>query len=150
WRYADGNYDRVPALVADLIRNKVDVIVQDSTVGTEITQRATSTIPIVMALVLDPVGSGLVKTLAHPGGNTTGLSMMATELYPKRLQLLKEVNLRLTKAAVLWNPDHPFHTKAAEELRAIAPSLSVDLTFASVRTPEHFDAAFSDITQANA
>jgi ABC-type uncharacterized transport system substrate-binding protein len=95
WRSAKGDYDRVPELVADLVRRKVDVIVQDSTVGTDITKRATSTIPIVMALVLDPIGSGLVKSLAHPGGNVTGLSMMATELYPKRLQLLKEVNPKL-------------------------------------------------------
>jgi putative ABC transport system substrate-binding protein len=94
-------YDRVPALVADLIQKKVEVIVQDSTVGTEVTKRATSTIPIVMALVLDPVGSGLVKSLAQPGENVTGLSMMATELYPKRLQLLKEVHPQLVRAAVL-------------------------------------------------
>jgi putative ABC transport system substrate-binding protein len=67
WRSANGDYDRVPALVADLVQNKVEVIVQDSTVGTEVTKHATSTIPIVMALVLDPVGSGLVKSLAHPG-----------------------------------------------------------------------------------
>ena len=101
WRSAKGNYGRVPELIADLIQKRVDVIVQDSTVGTEATMRSTSTIPIVMALVLDPVGSGLVKSLAHPGGNVTGLSMMATELYPKRLQLLKEVNPQLTRAAVL-------------------------------------------------
>ena len=101
WQSANGDYDRVPALVADLVQKKVEVIVQDSTVGTEVTKRATSTIPIVMALVLDPVGSGLVKSLSHPGENATGLSMMATELYPKRLQLLKEVNPRLVKAAVL-------------------------------------------------
>jgi ABC transporter substrate binding protein len=78
WRSASGDYDRVPALVADLVQKKVEVIVQDSTIGTEVTKRATSTIPIVMALVLDPVGSGLVKSLAHPGENVTGLSMMAT------------------------------------------------------------------------
>jgi putative ABC transport system substrate-binding protein len=78
WRSANGNYSRVPALVADLVQSKVDAIVQDSTVGTEIAKAATSTIPIVMALVLDPVGSGLVNSLAHPGGNVTGLSMMAT------------------------------------------------------------------------
>ena len=84
WRSAKGDYHRVPELVADLIQSKVDVIVQDSTVGTEITKRATSTVPIVMALVLDPLGSGLVRALASPGGNVTGLSMMATELYPKR------------------------------------------------------------------
>jgi putative tryptophan/tyrosine transport system substrate-binding protein len=150
WRSADGNYDRVPALVADLVRSKVEVIVQDSTVGTEVTKRAASTIPIVMALVLDPVGSGLVKSLAHPGGNITGLSMMATELYPKRLQLLKEVNPQLTRAAVLWNSDHPFHAKAVAELKAVAPSLSIELSFTGVRTPEQFGPAFSDVTRANA
>jgi putative tryptophan/tyrosine transport system substrate-binding protein len=103
-----------------------------------------------MALVLDPVGSGLVQSLAHPGENVTGLSMMATELYPKRLQLLKEVKPQLARAAVLWNPDHPFHAKAADELRGIGPSLSIDLTFTGVRTPEQFDRAFTDITLANA
>jgi putative ABC transport system substrate-binding protein len=150
WRSANGDYDRVPALLADLLQRKVDVIVQDSTVGTELTKRATSKIPIVMALVLDPVGSGLVASLAHPGENVTGLSMMATELYPKRLQLLKEVNPQLVRAAVLWNPDHPFHAKAAQELRGIAPSLSIELTFIGIRTPDQFDAAFVEITAANA
>jgi putative ABC transport system substrate-binding protein len=150
WRSANGDYDRVPALVADLIQSKVDVIVQDSTVGTEITMRATSTIPIVMALVLDPVGSGLVKSLAHPGGNVTGLSMMATELYPKRMQLLKEVKPQLARVAVLWNPDHPFHIKAVEQLKAIASSLSIELSFAAVRAPDQFGPGFSDIIRAQA
>ena len=100
WRSANGDYDRVPALVADLIRSNVDVMVHDSTIGSQVAKRATSTIPIVMALVLDPIGSGLVENLTHPGGNITGLSMMATELYPKRLQLLKELNPQLTRAAV--------------------------------------------------
>ena len=128
WRSANGDYDRVPALVADLIRSNVDVIVQDSTIGTQVAKRATSTIPIVMALVLDPIGSGLVESLRHPGGNITGLSMMATELYPKRLQLLKQINPQLTRAAVCWNPDHPFHPKAVEEIKAAAPSLSIELS----------------------
>jgi len=150
WRSANGNCDLVPALVADLVQKKVEVIVQDSTVGTEVTKHATSTIPIVMALVLDPIGSGLVKSLSHPDENVTGLSMMATELYPKRLQLLKEVNPQLARAAVLWNPDHPFHAKAAEELKRIAPSLSIELSLAGVRTPDQFDAAFSDISGAGA
>ena len=150
WRSANGDYDRVPELVADLIRNKMDVIVQDSTIGTDVTKRATSTIPIVMALVLDPIGSGLVGNLAHPVGNVTGLSMMATELYPKRLQLLKEVNPQLTRVAVFWNPDHPFHAKAVEILKAIAPSLSLELSFMGVRTPEQFGPAFSDVSSAKA
>jgi putative tryptophan/tyrosine transport system substrate-binding protein len=150
WRSANGDYDRVPELVADLIHNKMDVIVQDSTIGTDVTKRATSTIPIVMALVLDPIGSGLVGNLAHPVGNVTGLSMMATELYPKRLQLLKEINPQLTRVAVFWNPDHPFHAKAVEILKAIAPSLSLELSFMGVRTPEQFGPAFSDVSLAKA
>ena len=77
------------------------MIVEDSTVGTELTKRAASTIPIVMALVLDPVGSGLVKSLVYPGENAPRLSMMATELYAKRLQLLKDINPRMIRAAVL-------------------------------------------------
>src|SRR5262245_34511010 len=102
WRLANGDYDRVPELVADLVRSKIDVMVMDSTIATEVAKRATSTIPIVMALVLDPVGSGLVDSLAHPGGNVTGLSMMAMEIYPRRLQLLKELIPHLTRAGVFW------------------------------------------------
>jgi putative ABC transport system substrate-binding protein len=150
WRSANGDYDRVPALVADLIRSNVDVMVHDSTIGTQVAKRATSTIPIVMALVLDPIGSGLVENLSHPGGNITGLSMMALELYPKRLQLLKEINPQLTRVAVWWNPDHPFHPRAVEEVKAAAPSLSLELSFAAVKKPEQFLAAFSDLTRANA
>jgi putative tryptophan/tyrosine transport system substrate-binding protein len=150
WRSAHGDYDRVPALIEDLIRSNVDVMVHDSTIGTQVAKRTTSTIPIVMALVLDPIGSGLVESLTHPGGNITGLSMMAMELYPKRLQLLKEINPQLTRVAVWWNPDHPFHPKAVEEVKAAAPSLSIELSFAAVRKPEQFAPAFSDITRANA
>jgi putative ABC transport system substrate-binding protein len=149
WRSANGDYDRLPNLVADLVQRKVDLIVQDSTVGTEVTKRATSTIPIVMALVLDPVGSGLVRSLASPGGNITGLSMMATELYPKRLQLLKDVNPQLTRVAVLWNPDHPFHVRAVESLKRIAPSLSIELSSVAMRSPEQFGPAISSAIQEN-
>lgn len=150
WRSANGNYDRVPALIASLLEKKVEVIVQDSTVGTELTKRATSNVPIVMALVLDPVGSGLVKSLARPDVNVTGLSMMATELYPKRMQLLKEVKPELSRVAVLWNPDHPFHAKAYEELQRIAPSLALQLVSTPVRDPEKLRAAFSDLGEAKA
>jgi putative tryptophan/tyrosine transport system substrate-binding protein len=81
WRFAKGDYDRVPELVADLISSRVDLMVMDSTVGTQVAKRATSTIPIVMALVLDPVGSSLVNSLAHPGGNVTGLSGRTSTTY---------------------------------------------------------------------
>ena len=148
WRSAKGNYDRVPELISDLIQSRVDVIVLDSTVATDLAKRATSTIPIVMALVVDPVGSGLVKSLAHPGENVTGLSMMTTELNSKRLQLLKEVTPQLTRAAVLWNPDHPFHAKVVDDLKSISRSLSIELSFAGVRAPEQFSSAFSDFSRA--
>src|SRR4029453_11472774 len=90
WQSARGDYDRVRGLVADFVRSKIDVIVVDSTVGAQVAKQATPTIPIVMALVLDPVGTGLVNSLPQPGGNVTGLSMMTTELKAKRLQILKE------------------------------------------------------------
>jgi putative ABC transport system substrate-binding protein len=103
-----------------------------------------------MALVLDPVGSGLVSSLAHPGGNVTGLSMMATELYPKRLQLLKELTPELRRVAVLWNPDHSFHARAVEQLKAVAPSLSLELSSAPVRMVEEFGPAFAGIDRTKA
>ena len=149
WRTAQGDYSRVPALIDDLIQKQADVIVHDSTVGTAAAKRATSTIPNVMALVLDPVGSGLVRSLANPGGNITGLSMMTTvDLNSKRLQLLKEMKPGLTRASVVWNPDHPLHVRAVEELKAIAPNLSIALSFMAVRTREELAPAFADIKQA--
>ena len=150
WRFANGNYDRVPDLVADLVQRKVDVIVVESTVAARAIKNATPTIPIVMAIVADPVGSGLVTNLAHPGGNVTGLSLMATELSPKRLQLLKETIPRLTRVAVLWNPDTPYHPKAIEDLKAAAPSLSIELSFVGVRTPDEIGPAFSAVSRAHA
>jgi ABC-type uncharacterized transport system substrate-binding protein len=151
WRYAKGDYKRVSAFVDEFVRSKIDVMVMDSTVGTEVAKRATSTIPIVMALVLDPVGSGLIKSLANPGGNITGLSMMTTvDLNNKRLHYLKEAIPYLTRAAVMWNPDHPLHVMAVEDLKTKAPSLSIELSFVGVRTPEQFAPAFSNVTQAKA
>ena len=143
WRSAKGDYERVRGVVADFIQSKIDVIVVDSTVAAWVAKESTSTIPIVMALVLDPVGTGLVRSLSHPGGNVTGLSMMTTELNEKRLQVLKEALPKLGRLAVLWNPDHPFHAKVGKNLKAIAPRLSLHLTFLSVRTPDDFEPAFS-------
>ena len=150
WRSANGDYARIPALATDLVQRKVDVIVVDSTPGAQAVKRATSTIPIVMAVVGDPVGSGIVANLAHPGGNVTGFSVMAAALSAKRLQLLKETVPRLTRVAVLWNTDTRWHAKAVEELKAVAPSLSIELSFVSVRTPEEFSSAFSAISRAHA
>jgi putative tryptophan/tyrosine transport system substrate-binding protein len=152
WRPASGDYARVPELVADLIQHKVDVIVVDNTVAARAAQRATSTIPIVMAIVADPVGSGLITNLAHPGENVTGLSQMFPDLTTKQLQLLKETIPQLTRVAVIWNPDTPFHTNSIADLKAAAPSLSIELEFVSIRTPEQIGPAFSAVrrTQAQA
>ena len=103
-----------------------------------------------MALVVDPVGSGLVDSLARPGGNVTGLSMMTTELNSKRLELLKEVTPELSRVAVLWNPDHPFHATVVNDLKTIAPSLAILLVAVDVRNPDRFAEAFATIGQSNA
>jgi putative ABC transport system substrate-binding protein len=150
WRSANGDYARIPALATDLVQRKVDVIVVDSTPGAQAVKRATSTIPIVMAVIGDPVGSGIVANLAHPGGNVTGFSVLAAALSAKRLQLLKETVPRLTRVAALWNPDTRWHAKAVEELKAVAPSLSIELSFVSVRIPEDFGPAFSAASRAHA
>ncbi len=150
WRSADGDYDRTPELAADLVQHRVDVIVVESTVAARAAMQATSTIPIVMALVADPVGSGLVANLAHPGGNVTGLSIMITDLSAKRLQLLKEVVPQATRVAVLWNPATPWHAKVVQELKLVAPSLATELRFVGVRRPEEIGPAFSAVNRAHA
>jgi len=137
-------------LITDLVQNKVDVIVVESTPATQMSMRATSTIPIVMAIVADPVGSGLVANLGHPGGNVTGLSLLTAELSPKRLQLLKETVPRLSRVAVLWNPDTSYHAKVIQDLKAAAPSLAIQLSFASVTAPAQFGSAFSQFQAARA
>jgi putative tryptophan/tyrosine transport system substrate-binding protein len=150
WRSAAGDYARIPALAAELVQSKVDVIVVNGTPATRAAKQATSTIPIVMVLVGDPVGSGLVANLARPGANITGLSMMAIELIAKRLQLLKETIPQLTRVAVIGNPDNPMQPKVVGDLMAAAPSLAIELKFVGVRTPEQFDPAFSALSRTHA
>ena len=150
WRAAHGDRNRLSALAADLVQRKVDVIVVDSTPGAHAAKTATSTIPIVLALVVDPVGSGLVISLQRPGGNVTGLSMMTPELAGKRLQLLKEAIPSLARVGVLRNPDFAFHTQVVKDLKAAASSLSIELSFADARTPEEFAPALSVVSRARA
>ena len=107
WRYAEGKFDRLPALAAELVRLKVDVIVTSGPLPTRAAKEATVTIPIVMTQVGDPVGSGFVASLARPDGNITGLSTLAPELSGKRLELLKETVPRLSRVAVLVTSTRP-------------------------------------------
>ena len=149
FRSADGHPDRLPDLVAELIRLKVDVIVADVTPAIQAARRGTSSIPIVMAIAADPVGSGLVSSLAHPGANVTGLSLMLPELSAKRLQLLKEVLPQVSRVAVLWHPDIPWHTPMLKEIDAALPALGLQALPIAVRGPDGFEGAFSTMTKAN-
>ena len=150
WRSADGDYTRLLQLAAELVERRVDVIVADTTQATQAARHASSTIPIVMAIVADPVGSGVVANLSQPGGNITGLSIMLAELSAKRLQLLRDAVPRVTRVAVLWNPPTGYHTKAIDNLKAVAPSLAIELTLVSARTAEEVVRAVELASRARA
>lgn len=132
YRYAEGNSDKLPGLAAELVRLKPDVIVAYTTSGALAAKRTTTTIPIVMTNAGDPVGSGLVTSLAHPGGNITGLSMLNTELGGKRIELLREIVPSLSHVYVLWNGSNNgnlliknYSEKAAREFKIELRSLDV-------------------------
>ena len=145
YRWAEGKYERFPALIAELIALKVDVIVTAGTPASLAVRKATTSIPLVMVAVGDPIGVGLVASLARPGGNVTGLSSIAPELEGKRLELLREVVPKLSHIAVLWNPDNPFHAGSLKETRAAAQVLGIKVQLLGVRVSEEFPAAFAAI-----
>jgi ABC-type uncharacterized transport system substrate-binding protein len=149
WWFGDGRYDRAPEAVADLDQSKPDVIVVESTMAALAAKRATSTVPIVMALVSDPVGSGLVASLAHPGGNITGLSNQTVDLAAKRLQLLKEAIPGASRVVVIFNPETPPNRIMISRLKEAAPGLGVRLRFISVRNAEDLRSAFSGLNRSN-
>jgi putative ABC transport system substrate-binding protein len=149
-RWAEGKYDRYPALAADLVHSKVDVIVAWSGQATKAAQEATRTIPIVMSLVNDPVGSGLVASLARPGGNVTGTTITAPDVVGKRLELLKEVVPKVSRVAVLQHPDNPASALMVREAEAAARALGVQLQILGVRNPAEIDSAFVAMTRERA
>ncbi len=146
-RWADGKIPRLPELAAELVRLKVDVIVTLSWPAAVAAKNTTATIPIVIIGAGDPVGTGLVQSLAHPGGNVTGLGDLATELSAKRLQLLKEVVPRLSRVAVLWNPTDGGMTLRFRQIQIAAPKLGVTVRPLGVQAPEDFEQAFTAMTQ---
>jgi putative ABC transport system substrate-binding protein len=148
WRAAEGKYDQLPALAAELVRLGVEVIVADVTRATQAARQATATTPIVMMVVADPVGSGLVTSLAHPGGNITGLSILLPDISAKRLQLLTEAVPTVSRVAVLWNPGTPYHKTLLTEVEAAAQSLRLHLLPIAVQGPDEFGGAFSAMAQA--
>src|SRR5262249_53744742 len=141
-RYGENRIERLPVLAAELVRLNVDVIVTIGTLAPLAAKRATSTIPIVMTSAGDPLGSGLVASLARPGGNVTGMSLMAPELGGKRLELLKEVLPRLARVAVLWNAANPYAAIVFKATQAAGRTLGIEIQSLEVRSPDDLDGAF--------
>jgi putative ABC transport system substrate-binding protein len=150
YRYAEGKRDRLPVLAAELVRLKVDIVFVDTTSAALAAQNATRTVPIVLAVGSDTVATGLVTSLARPGGNITGLDQIAPELGGKRLELLKEIVPMLSRVAVLWNPQNPSSTLNWKELQLPARQLGVQLHSLEVRSPTELDKAFEAATRAGA
>ena len=145
YRWADGNYERFPALVAELMAAKVEVIVTAGTPAALAMKKATTTVPLVMVAVGDPVGTGLVPSLARPGANLTGLSSVAPDLEGKRLQLLREVVPALSHVAMFINSLNPFHVSSMRQARAAAQTLGIKLQLHDIRKSEDLDDAFAAI-----
>jgi putative tryptophan/tyrosine transport system substrate-binding protein len=149
-RYADGRQERLPELAVELVRLEVDVLVAPTSGAAKAAMDATRTIPIVMAGGGDPVGLGLVASLARPGGNVTGPSMMNTEIIGKRMQLLKEVVPGLTRVAVLANSVNPIHALFRRETEPAARELGLEFQLVEARVPEDFEPAFAAATRGKA
>jgi putative ABC transport system substrate-binding protein len=151
YRFAEGQYDRLPALAGELVRLGPHVIVALPTAATRAAKDATSTIPIVMMLVSDPIGERFISSFARPGANVTGLAMIPTfAIYAKQLQLLKEAVPRAQRIALLWNPANPAASPIVRTVEDAARSLGVELRVTGARPPEEFEPAFRAMTQARA
>jgi putative ABC transport system substrate-binding protein len=148
-RYAEGNYDRLPGFAAGLVNLKVDVILAaGDSAAVVAAKQATTKIPIVMMALADTVQLGLVASLAHPGGNITGLSFPLAAMAAKQLELLKKAVPQASRVAVLWNPGNPGHAPVVGELKTAAQRLKVQLHPVEVRGPNDFDAAFATVRQS--
>jgi putative ABC transport system substrate-binding protein len=150
YRFTEGQDDRLPELVAELIHLKVDIMVTDGEAAIRAAKHATTTIPIVMAVSGHPVGTGLVASLARPGGNITGLSFMQPEVSGKRLEFLQEAVPKLSHIAVLWNPAAPVGPLAFKETQTAAHALGLQLQSLEMRSPDEFAQAFAAMTREHA
>jgi ABC-type uncharacterized transport system substrate-binding protein len=151
YRWAEGQYERFPNLVAELVRSNVDVIVTQGTPGSAAAKKATTTIPIVVALIGDMVAAGIVTNIARPGGNITGQSVFSPELNAKRVELLKDLAPQITRIATVVNPDNA--SSSGPELQAMvnaARSLKIELQSFPVRGPSDFESAFKKMEQGRA
>lgn len=149
-RWADEHYDRLPGLAADLVARRVDVIVAVAVPAIRAAKEATRTIPIVMAAVVDPVATGLVASLARPGGNVTGLSTMGPEITAKQVEMLKQIVPRAALVAVLWNPANPGNRPQLSATESASRALGMRLQSLEARTPADFDPAFAAMIRQRA
>jgi putative ABC transport system substrate-binding protein len=146
-RYAENRLERLAESAEELVHLNVDVIVAEGTLAPLAAKRATSSIPIVMTVAGDPLGSGLVASLARPGGNVTGMSLMAPDLGGKRLELLKELLPRLARVAVLWNATNPYAALVYKETQAAGRTMGIEVQSLEVRSADDFDSAFEAVRQ---
>ena len=151
YRFADGKFDRLPGLAEELVRLEVDVIVSVVTQASLAARHATKTIPIVVVAVSDPLGSGLVASLARPDANVTGTSAMSSEVVGKSLELLKQVAPTASRVAVIWNPDNAiFQSQMLRETQLAAGRLGIELRTFAARGPDELEAAFAGLTNVQA
>ena len=148
FRYADGKLDRIPGLAAELVRHKVDVLVASSTPGPLAAKNATTTIPIVCVGVTDPVGAGLVSSLAHPAANITGLTNVAAVLSGKRLELLKETTPQVSRVAVLWDPKVLGSVPQWQESQLPAKKFGIQLHSMEVSSADKYESSFKTAIHA--
>jgi len=149
YRWAEGHYDRLPSLAADLVRRQV-VVIAANTAAAPVAQAATTTIPIVFATSTDPVAAGLVASLNRPGGNVTGITGLNLEVEPKRLELLRELVPAATVMALLVNPDYPAAETQSRNMQAAARTLGLQLHVLHASTERDFDTAFATLVQLRA
>ena len=150
WRHAEAKLDRLPALAAELVRLKIDIIITGGTTATRAAKEATVTIPIVMTLDSDPVGNGFVASLARPGGNITGLSTLAPEISGKQLELLKEIVPRLSRVAVFGTSTNPANAQLLREVELAARAFGVKLQYLDLRDPKDIETAFRAASKGRA
>ena len=148
WRFAEGRYERLPALATELVRAKVDVILAGTTLRVQAARQATADIPIVMVAVPDPVGEGFVARLARPGGNVTGLSNIVTELSAKHLEMLRSVVPKLSRVAVLLHPQNPSDSLILEQLQGAAYASGVKIIPIEASTAAQIEAGFAAMRRA--
>jgi putative ABC transport system substrate-binding protein len=147
YRFAEGHADRLPGLATELARLKIDAIFTAGTPAIFALKQATKTIPVVFFSTSDPVGTGVVSSLAHPGGNITGISVLASDFWPKRLELLKEIFPKLTRVAMLWNKGNAGMALEAKATQEVAGPLGVALQDRGVKDPNELDVVFLAMTK---